>query len=306
MAASISTAPSAPAAIRARFSRRPTARSSASTATRPRSRSAPISRAADGRLTLVEDRFSNLDDVAREAAATMRSTASCSTSASPRCSSTRPSAASRSASTARSTCAWAARGRAPPTSSRRQRARSRQYHLHARRGAFSRPVARAIVRARAEAPIDTTTRARRHRRFRGAHKLNDIHPATRTFQALRIFVNDELGELAAALVAAEQCSSPAAGWRSVSFHSLEDRIVKTFLAARRHAAAARAMRRKSSARPELHRADEEANRRRRGGNRAQPPLPLRQIARRRAYRCARASRRGAGLPAAPAVARRRA
>ncbi len=60
---------------------------------------------AGGRLTLVEDRFSNLDDVARELRPRARSTASCSTSASRRCSSTRPSAASRSGSTGRSTCA---------------------------------------------------------------------------------------------------------------------------------------------------------------------------------------------------------
>ena len=58
-------------------------------------------------------------------------------------------------------------------------------------------------------------------------KPNEIHPATRTFQALRIFVNDELGELVMALEAAEPFSNPAAA-SSVSFHSLEDRIVKRF------------------------------------------------------------------------------
>jgi 16S rRNA (cytosine1402-N4)-methyltransferase len=65
----------------------------------------------------------------------------------------------------------------------------------------------------------------------GARKLK-IHPATRTFQALRILVNDELGELERGLEAAERVLRPSGRLAVVSFHSLEDRIVKQFLATR--------------------------------------------------------------------------
>jgi 16S rRNA (cytosine1402-N4)-methyltransferase len=65
----------------------------------------------------------------------------------------------------------------------------------------------------------------------GARKLK-IHPATRTFQALRILVNDELGELERGLAAAERVLRPSGCLAVVSFHSLEDRIVKQYLAAR--------------------------------------------------------------------------
>jgi 16S rRNA (cytosine1402-N4)-methyltransferase len=96
----------------------------------------------------------------------------------------------------------------------------------------SRSVARAIVKARQLASIETTAAladiVARVVRLRPG----DIHPATRTFQALRIFVNDELGELVAALEAAERVLKPGGRLAAVSFHSLEDRIVKSFLSRR--------------------------------------------------------------------------
>jgi 16S rRNA (cytosine1402-N4)-methyltransferase len=97
---------------------------------------------------------------------------------------------------------------------------------------FSRGIARAIVRARAESPIATTKALADIVASAVRAKPTDIHPATRTFQALRIFVNDELRELAEALIAAERILRPDGRLAVVSFHSLEDRIVKTFLAAR--------------------------------------------------------------------------
>lgn len=101
----------------------------------------------------------------------------------------------------------------------------------------SRAVARAIVKARAETPVVTTAALAQIVGSVVRSKPNDIHPATRTFQALRIFVNDELGELVAALVASERILKPGGRLVVVSFHSLEDRIVKSFLVARGQARA---------------------------------------------------------------------
>ena len=99
----------------------------------------------------------------------------------------------------------------------------------------SRGVARAIVAARKQAPI-TTTRALADIVSRVVRsKPGEIHPATRTFQALRIFVNEELDELHLALSAAEQVLKPGGRLAVVSFHSLEDRIVKNFLVERSRA-----------------------------------------------------------------------
>jgi 16S rRNA (cytosine1402-N4)-methyltransferase len=96
----------------------------------------------------------------------------------------------------------------------------------------SRGVARAIVAARKAAPI-TTTRALAEIVSKVVRsKSGEIHPATRTFQALRIFVNQELDELHLALSAAESVLKPGGRLVVVSFHSLEDRIVKNFLVER--------------------------------------------------------------------------
>ncbi|MEM7428300.1 MAG: 16S rRNA (cytosine(1402)-N(4))-methyltransferase, partial [Pseudomonadota bacterium] len=98
----------------------------------------------------------------------------------------------------------------------------------------ARAVARAIIRARDHGPITRTLQlAELVERAVPVHPAKRaIHPATRTFQALRIFVNRELEQLAEGLAAAEEIMAPGARLAVVSFHSLEDRIVKRFFAER--------------------------------------------------------------------------
>ena len=193
---------------------------------------ADLVEAAQGRLTLVEDRFSNLATIAREAGYEAVDGVVLDVGVS-----------SMQLDTAERGFSFRLEGpldmrmeRAGPSAADVVNAADERdlaniiFVLGEER--FSRAIARAIVKARGRAPIATTRALADIVASVVRARPGDIHPATRTFQALRIFVNDELGELAAALVAAENILRPGGRLVVVSFHSLEDRIVKTFLAAR--------------------------------------------------------------------------
>lgn len=96
----------------------------------------------------------------------------------------------------------------------------------------ARRVARAIVAARGERPILRTLELAEIVRRVVPRAKDGIDPATRTFQALRLRVNDELGEIERGLAAAERVLQPGGRLAVVSFHSLEDRAVKRFLRTR--------------------------------------------------------------------------
>jgi 16S rRNA (cytosine1402-N4)-methyltransferase len=104
------------------------------------------------------------------------------------------------------------------------------YHYGEERRA--RAVARAVIEKRRKGRLETTGQLADLVAGLVRSEPGGIHPATRVFQALRIAVNDELGELARALHAAERLLKPGGRLVVVTFHSLEDRIVKQFLAAR--------------------------------------------------------------------------
>lgn len=102
------------------------------------------------------------------------------------------------------------------------------YHYGEERA--SRRIAKAIVAAR---PLDTTAQlAEVISSQLPRPKPGQSHPATRSFQAIRIWVNDEFGQLAEGLAAAERALKPGGKLAVVSFHSLEDRVVKRFLQSR--------------------------------------------------------------------------
>jgi 16S rRNA (cytosine1402-N4)-methyltransferase len=94
---------------------------------------------------------------------------------------------------------------------------------------YARRIARAIVKARAEAPISTTGQLAELIAAAVPRREPGKHPATRSFQAIRIFINDELGALDAALEQSLGLLKPAGRLCVISFHSLEDRRVKRFI-----------------------------------------------------------------------------
>jgi 16S rRNA (cytosine1402-N4)-methyltransferase len=99
---------------------------------------------------------------------------------------------------------------------------------------YSRRIAARIVAQRHQEPITTTTQLAALVRdaVPGGHRPDRIHPATRVFQALRIYVNDELGQVRRGVSAAIDLLKPGGRLVVISFHSLEDRIVKQLFRAR--------------------------------------------------------------------------
>lgn len=193
---------------------------------------ADLVQAAKGRLTLIEDRFSNLDGAARDAGFDAVDGVVLDLGVS----SMQLDTADRGFSFRLDGPLDMRMGGQGPSAANVVNAASERdlaniIFMLGEEG-HSRSVARAIVKARARAPI-LTTRALADTVASVVHsRPGDIHPATRTFQALRIFINDELGELVGALTAAERILKPHGRLVAVSFHSLEDRIVKSFLASR--------------------------------------------------------------------------
>jgi 16S rRNA (cytosine1402-N4)-methyltransferase len=187
---------------------------------------------ARGRLTLVEDRFSNLDVIARDAGYDAVDGVVLDLGVS----SMQLDAAGRGFSfrldgplDMRMGSAGASAADVVNTAGERDLA-DIIFALGEER--HSRAVARAILKTRTSTPIETTGALAEIVASVVRSRPGDIHPATRTFQALRIFVNDELGELVSALQSAERILKAGGRLAVVSFHSLEDRIVKAFLADR--------------------------------------------------------------------------
>jgi 16S rRNA (cytosine1402-N4)-methyltransferase len=193
---------------------------------------ADLVQAANGRLTLIEDRFSNLEQVARDAGFDAIDGVVFDLGVS----SMQLDRAERGFSFRLDGPLDMRMGAQGPSAADVVAAASERdlasiiFILGEER--HSRAVARAIVKARAAAPIRTTAALAAIVASAVRSRPGEIHPATRTFQALRIFVNDELGELVAALIAAERILKPDGRLVAVSFHSLEDRSVKSFFTER--------------------------------------------------------------------------
>jgi len=192
-------------------------------------RGADLVERAEGRLTLIEDRFSALDDVARSAGFGSVDGVVLDIGVS----SMQLDEAERGFSFRLEGPLDMRMGRQGPSAADVVAQASERdlaniiYQLGEERQ--SRAIARAIVAERAKAPIAATKALADIVSRVVRAKPGAIHPATRTFQALRVFVNEELQELCAALAAAERILKPGGRLAVVSFHSLEDRIVKTFL-----------------------------------------------------------------------------
>jgi 16S rRNA (cytosine1402-N4)-methyltransferase len=186
---------------------------------------------SEGRLTLVEDRFSRLDEIAREFGHTSVDGVLLDLGVS----SMQLDEAARGFSFRRDGPLDMRMGSEGPSAADVVATASPQdlAAIIATLGEerHARAVARAIVAARDKSPIRTTGELAEivARVVRGPR---DIHPATRTFQALRMFVNEELSELSTALLAAERALAPGGRLAVIAFHSLEDRLVKTFLSDR--------------------------------------------------------------------------
>ena len=135
----------------------------------------------------------------------------------------------------RSTCAWTCRAPGRRGSIVNEPSERELAEIFRRYGEerFSRQIARAIVRRRAEQPFERTTDLVEVVRaaIPAPRRFGDGHPAKRVFQALRIVVNEELESLEQALPVALRLLSPGGRLAVISFHSLEDRIVKRFFAA---------------------------------------------------------------------------
>ncbi len=158
---------------------------------------------------------------------------SSSTSGSPRCRSTAPNAASRTRRTRRSTCAWiplTKSSAADVLATYDERALATIFRKYGEER-YAAQIARGIVRRRADEPIQRTGQLVDVVRssIPAPARFGEGHPAKRVFQALRIEVNHELESLEVGLPAAFEMLRPGGRLAVISFHSLEDRIVKRFV-----------------------------------------------------------------------------